>query len=130
MKEFSEMYDDMLYFDNAKDKYYFIIEYGNFASSICEFEKSDDYLVHGCTSSLWLKYQGHELVCQADSAIVRGIAGMICDWYNQASEKQRNELSVNMLKDFGLMPLLSMGRQNGVANLVGKVKQMRKDKVQ
>jgi sulfur transfer protein SufE len=47
---------------------------------------------------------------------------MICAWYNQASKKQQQDFSLNTLADIGLAPLLSMGRQNGVANLIAKIK--------
>ena len=46
---------------------------------------------------------------------------MICDWFNQASEKQQMDFSLNTLINIGLAPLLSMGRQNGVANLIAKI---------
>jgi sulfur transfer protein SufE len=58
------------------------------------------------------------------STIVNGIAAMICDWYNQATESQRREFSLNTLTDIGLAPLLSMGRQNGIANFIEKVKRI------
>jgi sulfur transfer protein SufE len=35
-----------------------------------------------------------------------------------------NNFSVNTLASIGLMPLLSMGRQNGVANLISRIKSL------
>jgi sulfur transfer protein SufE len=56
------------------------------------------------------------------SLIVNGLAGMIVDWYNQANADQRQQLSLDMLSDIGLAPLISMGRQNGIANLIARLK--------
>jgi len=49
---------------------------------------------------------------------------MICDWWNQASVDQRREFSLEQLAALGLAPMLSMGRQNGVANLIARIKKL------
>jgi sulfur transfer protein SufE len=84
--------------------------------------KSDVNLVKGCTSNLWVEKIENKMYCYGDSLIVQGIASMICDWYNQASQTQQMNFSLNTLTNIGLAPLLSMGRQNGVANLIAKIK--------
>jgi cysteine desulfuration protein SufE len=122
MLDFQDMFEELFIFEDPMDKYEYIIEYGSTASSIRLFEKVDSQLVKGCTSALWLVKQDSCFYCQADSAIVKGIAGMICDWYNQATAQQKETLSIEMLRATGLAPLLSMGRQNGVANLINKIK--------
>jgi len=125
MKEFQDLFEDLFVFDDPMDKYDFIMDYGNHADSVQEFEKNDNDLVRGCTSALWLAYDD-KFKCQADSAIVRGLGGMICDWYNQADDTQRNSFSIHTLTDIGLAPLLSMGRQNGISNLINKMKVLEK----
>jgi sulfur transfer protein SufE len=122
MLEFQNLYEDLFELEEAMDKYEFIMEYGTTASSVQEFERNSNDLIKGCTSSLWVKYSNSQFTCQADSAIVKGLAGMICDWYNQATNTQRQSLSINTLTDIGLAPLLSMGRQNGVNNLINTMK--------
>lgn len=121
MKEFQDLYETLFLLEDPMDKYEFIMDYGNHATSIGQFDKKDSDLVRGCTSSLWLIHDT-KFRCQADSAIVKGLAGMICDWYNQASTEQRQQFSINTLKQIGLAPILSMGRQNGVANLIQRIK--------
>jgi cysteine desulfuration protein SufE len=122
MLEFQNLFEELFELEDPMDKYEFIMDYGNTASSIQEFEKNSKDLVKGCTSSLWLNYNDSQFTCQADSAIVKGLAGMICDWYNQATNTQRQSFSINTLNDIGLAPLLSMGRQNGVNNLIATMK--------
>lgn len=124
MKEFQDLYEDLFLLDDPMDKYDFIMDYGNHAQSIQEFAQQDFELVPGCTSRLWLHYENKKFMCQADSTIVKGIAGMICDWYNQATETQRESFSIESLTNIGLAPILSMGRQNGVANLIKRIKYM------
>jgi len=124
MKEFQDLHEDLFLLEDPMDKYEFIMEYGNQATSVQEFDTQEFELVPGCTSRLWLRYENKSFICQADSTIVKGIAGMICDWYNQATESQRQEFSLEKLNEIGLAPILSMGRQNGVANLIKRIKYM------
>lgn len=121
MKEFQDLHEDLFLLEDPMDKYEFIMEYGSLAKSVQQFEGYEFELVPGCTSRLWLRLN-ETFICQADSAIVRGLGGMICDWYNQATDQQRQQFSIETLTNIGLAPILSMGRQNGVANLINRMK--------
>jgi sulfur transfer protein SufE len=92
------------------------------ARPVFSVNKINANLVQGCTSNLWVEKIEDKIYCYGQSLIVQGIASMICDWYNQASQRQQMEFSLNTLTNIGLAPLLSMGRQNGVANLIAKIK--------
>ena len=123
MKSFAEMFDDFFAVDDPMEKYSWIIDYGSGTVGLAAEYHTDANLVRGCTSPLWLARESSgRIAARGESSIVNGIACMICDWYNQATETQQNEFSLNTLSDIGLAPLLSMGRQNGVANLIAKLK--------
>jgi cysteine desulfuration protein SufE len=116
------MFNELFELEDAMDKYDWIIEYGAIAKPVFSVTKNEVNLVKGCTSNLWVEKIEDKIYCYGDSLIVQGIASMICDWYNQASQIQQVNFSLNTLTDIGLAPLLSMGRQNGVANLIAKIK--------
>ena len=122
MLDFQDMFSELFELEDQLDKYDWIIEYGAIAKPVFSVNKIDSNLVKGCTSNLWIEKIEGNIYCYGESLIVQGIASMICDWYNQASEKQQMEFSLNTLADIGLAPLLSMGRQNGVASLIVKIK--------
>jgi len=123
MQDFQDMFSELFELEDAMDKYEWIIEYGSISQQAClAVVKSDTNLVKGCTSNLWLEKIQGVFSCYGESLIVQGIASMICAWYNQASSKQQLDFSLNTLTNIGLAPLLSMGRQNGVANLIAKMK--------
>ena len=122
MLDFQDMFNDLFELEDAMDKYEWIIEYGAIAKPVFTVAKSDVNLVLGCTSNLWIEKIEDKIYCYGESLIVQGIASMICDWFNQANQKQQLDFSLNTLADIGLAPLLSMGRQNGVANLIAKIK--------
>jgi cysteine desulfuration protein SufE len=122
MLDFQDMFSDLFDLEDSMDKYDWIIEYGAIARPVFSVNKSEANLVQGCTSNLWVEKIDGNIYCYGESLIVQGIASMICAWYNQASQRQQLEFSLNTLTNIGLAPLLSMGRQNGVANLIAKMK--------
>jgi cysteine desulfuration protein SufE len=122
MLDFQDMFSELFELEDAMDKYDWIIEYGAVSRPVFSVNEIDANLVKGCTSNLWIEKIENKIYCYGQSLIVQGIASMICDWYNQASQKQQMEFSLNTLTNIGLAPLLSMGRQNGVANLIAKIK--------
>lgn len=121
MLDFQDMFKELFELEEPMDKYDWIIEYG-MTIPVFTISRSDANLVRGCTSNLWVEKINDKIYCHGESLIVQGIASMICAWYNQASTKQQQDFSLNTLTNIGLAPLLSMGRQNGVANLIAKIK--------
>ena len=121
MLDFQDMFKELFELEEPLDKYDWIIEYG-MTIPVFTISRSDANLVRGCTSNLWVEKIDDKIYCHGESLIVQGIASMICAWYNQASTKQQQDFSLNTLTNIGLAPLLSMGRQNGVANLIAKIK--------
>lgn len=122
MQNFQDMFAELFELDSNTDKYEWIIDYGSGTVGLFAEYHTDENLVRGCTSPLWIAKIDGRLWAWGESSIVNGIACMICDWYNQASKEQRENFSLNTLSDIGLAPLLSMGRQNGVANLIARLK--------
>jgi cysteine desulfuration protein SufE len=122
MSDFRNMFSELFELEDAMDKYDWIIDYGANVRPAFPVNKIEKNLIRGCTSNLWVEKTNSGIYCHGESLIVHGIASMICTWYNQASERQQLEFSLNTLTDIGLAPLLSMGRQNGVVNLIAKIK--------
>jgi sulfur transfer protein SufE len=121
MLDFQDLFSELFDLEDPMDKYEWIIEYG-ITIPVFTISRLDANLVQGCTSNLWVEKIDDKIYCHGESLIVQGIASMICAWYNQASSKQQQDFSLNTLTNIGLAPLLSMGRQNGVANLITKIK--------
>ena len=121
MLDFQDMFSELFEFEDTMDKYEWIIEYG-ITIPVFTISKNNANLVRGCTSNLWVEKIDDKIYCHGESLIVQGIASMICAWWNQANQKQQQDFSLNTLANIGLAPLLSMGRQNGVANLISKIK--------
>ena len=123
MLDFRDMFSELFELEDAMDKYEWIIDYGAGSVGLAKQYHNNETLVKGCTSRLWLaREESGRISAWGESSIVNGIGLMICNWYNQASQQQQVDFSLNTLTNIGLAPLLSMGRQNGVANLIAKIK--------
>ena len=76
-----EIIDEFSIFDNWMDKYEYIIELGRDLPLIDEKFKTDDFIIKGCQSRVWLQaeYINDKLVLTADSdaIITKGIIALL-----------------------------------------------------
>lgn len=113
-------------FDDWMDKYGYLIELGNSLPGLSPSEKSDEYLIRGCQSRVWLVpeltdgrlyFRG-----ESDAVIVKGLVSLLL---RVASGRTPNELVENemhFIDDLGLRQHLSPTRSNG---LLAMMKQIR-----
>ena len=118
MKNFNELYKELLMLVDPRDKYEWIIDYGGGGQGISYDKKIDDNLVLGFNSRIWVIKTGNNFYCEAELPIVDGFASIICDWWNQANSDQRDRFSVTELAKVGLMPLMGADLQSGIINLI------------
>ena len=80
-----ELIEEFTMFDDWMEKYEYIIDLGKDVEGIAEADKSEDYLVRGCQSRVWLipSKEKETLHFQADSdaIITKGIVGMVCSCF-------------------------------------------------
>lgn len=122
----AEILEDFELFDDWADKYEYIISLGKDLEEMAEDEKTEENLVKGCQSRVWLsaKQEGGNVVFSADSdaIISKGIIALLVKILsNQAAEEiAKNDFS--FIDKIGLKEHLSPNRSNG---LVGMMKQMK-----
>lgn len=109
------------------EKYEYIIELGRELPSLAEMEKSDDLLIRGCQSRVWLKsscsadgllhFQG-----DSDAVITKGLVALMIRVYDgqRAEDILKNE--PHFIRDIGLQQHLSPTRSNGLASMVAKIR--------
>lgn len=119
--EFS-MYDDWL------DKYEYLIELGNGLEPFPDSLKTDDRLIKGCQSRVWLDatIDGDTLFFKADSdaVITKGIISLLVGVYSghEACEIASDDFS--FIEKLGLRENLSPTRANGLASMIETIKSM------
>ena len=78
-----DIISDFSLFDSWLDRYQYLIDLGKALKPLDESEKTDDILLHGCQSRVWLIIEGDasELTIRAnsDAAIVSGLIAVWVD---------------------------------------------------
>ena len=113
-----EIISDFRLFDNWLDRYQYLIDLGKALEPLVEAEKTDDILLHGCQSKVWLIIEGdaNELKIRAnsDAAIVSGLIALLIKVYSGASARQILDTQPEFVAALGLQQHLSATRANGL----------------
>ena len=128
-----ELVDAFEMFDAWEDRYRFLIDLGRKLPPLPESAKTEENRVHGCQSNVWMIAEPHteaesttiEFIADSDSTIVRGLIAILRSVYS--GESPRDILSYDidgLLRRLELDQHLSMGRRNGLAGMVSRVKSL------
>lgn len=113
-------------FDDWLDKYEYLIELGNELPAIDPEYKTDEYLINGCQSKVWLnaEFRDGKVWYQADSdaIIVRGIVALLVKALNGQPPKEIMDNDLHFIDEIGLKQNLSPTRSNGLLSMVKKMK--------
>lgn len=122
----NELVDEFAMFDDWMDKYEYIIELGKDLPLINEEHKTEDKLIKGCQSRVWLHacLQQDKVIFTADSdaIITKGIiAIMIRVLSNQTPDDILNT-DLAFIDNIGLKEHLSPTRSNGLVSMIKQMK--------
>ena len=77
----NEVIDEFSMFDEWLDKYEYLIELGKSLKDYPETDKTDDYLIKGCQSRVWLNYKVENgriyFNADSDAIITKGIISLL-----------------------------------------------------
>lgn len=126
----NEMQDEVIAefsdFDDWMDRYQLLIDLGNEQQPIDEKYKTDQNLIEGCQSRVWLQAdeQDGKIIFQAesDALIVKGIIALLIKVLSGHTPDEILEADLYFIPQIGLQEHLSPTRSNG---LLAMVKQMR-----
>ena len=117
---------DFSLMDEWLDKYEYLIDLGKNLEPFPEELKTDDRLIKGCQSRVWLdcRCEGGHILFRADSdaIITKGIISLLIGIYNgrEAAEIAADDFS--FLNEIGLRENLSPTRANGLVSMVETIK--------
>lgn len=127
MKEVEqELINEFALFDDWMDKYNYIIELGKELPLIDSQYKTNEYLIEGCQSQVWLHadYRNGKINFTADSdaIITKGIVNLLIRVLSGHTPKEILEDDLSYLDVIGLKEHLSPTRSNGLASMVKQIK--------
>lgn len=125
--------EDFAMFDQWLDKYEYIIELGKNLSAFPEEKKTEDRLIKGCQSRVWLDYKIEDskiyFSADSDAIITKGIISLLISLYSGRTAKEIAEDDFAFLEEIGLRENLSPTRANGLASMVESIKKVAKENV-
>ena len=113
-------------FDDWMDKYQMIIDLGNELPPLDPAYKTDDNLIDGCQSRVWLHAEFKEglLYFEADSdaIITKGLIGLLIRVLSEHTPKEILDCDVHFIDEIGLTQHLSPTRSNGLLSMLKQIK--------
>ena len=121
-----EMIEEFADFDDWMDKYQLLIDLGNGQEPLDEKYKTEQNLIDGCQSRVWLQADYVDgrihFSAESDARIVKGIVSLLIRVLSDHTPQEILDADLYFIDQIGLKEHLSPTRSNG---LVAMVKQMR-----
>ena len=121
-----DIIDSLGFFDNWEERYKYIIDLGKELPDMDASLRTDDYLVRGCQSQVWLvdEWRAGKLFFQADSDafIVKGLLGVVLAAFNGKTPGEILAFDIDAyFTQLDLLQHLSSTRGNGLKAMVRRI---------
>lgn len=124
----NEVVDEFSIFDEWLDKYEYLIETGKSLTNYPEDKKTDDRLIKGCQSRVWLDYKVEDgriwFNADSDAIITKGIISLLVRIYSGRTPEEILSSDFSVVDRIGLKENLSPTRANGLVSMIAKIKQI------
>lgn len=121
-----EIVDDFSMYDEWLDKYEYLIELGKNLASYPEERKTDDRLIKGCQSRVWLDWSLEEgrlfFSADSDAIITKGIISLLISVYSGRTPEEIAADDFSFLGRIGLKENLSPTRANGLVSMIQTIR--------
>ena len=131
LKEKKEaLIEEITLIPDAYERLGYIVDRGKNAEGLPDDLRIDTFKIEGCMSQLWVVPEHKNGLCryqsESDSAIVKGIANLICDFYSEALPEEIVETNADFLSEVGITQHLSPNRRNGLSRIVESIQRFAK----
>lgn len=121
-----EIIDDFSMYEEWLDKYEYLIELGKSLDGLPEEKKTEDRLIKGCQSRVWLDCEKKDGVlnfaADSDAVITRGIIAMLVSVYSGRTAEEILQDDFSFLNALGLKENLSPTRANGLVSMIATIR--------
>jgi len=112
-------------FDEWMDKYAYLIELGKDLPVIQEQYKTNQYLISGCQSRVWLHAELVEgkvlFTADSDAVITKGIVSLLIRVFSNHTPEEIMNSDFQFLEEIGLKGHLSPTRANGLLSMMKQI---------
>jgi cysteine desulfuration protein SufE len=122
-----DIVDEFSVYDDWLEKYEYIIELGKGLPLIDAKYKTDDNLINGCQSQVWLHADRENglvsYTADSDAIITKGIIALLIRVFSQQKPESILKADLSFIDTIGLKEHLSPTRANGLVGMVAKIRQ-------
>ena len=120
-----EVIEEFSVFDDWMDKYQMLIDLGNDLEPLDEKYKTEQNLIEGCQSRVWLQCDINEgklqFSAESDALIVKGIIALLIRVLNNHTPEEILDTKLYFIDEIGLKDHLSPTRSNGLLSMVKQI---------
>lgn len=121
-----EIVDEFSLFDDWMQRYEYIIDLGRSLPLIDEQYKTEDNIITGCQSKVWVHAEqlGGKVVFTADSdaILTKGIIALLIRAFSNQKPEDILAADTDFIDEIGLKEHLSPTRANGLVSMIKKLK--------
>jgi cysteine desulfuration protein SufE len=122
-----DILDTLGFFDSWEDRYKYIIDLGKELPALPEELRTDDRLVRGCQSQVWIDTQLEhgklQLAVDSDAFIVKGLLAVVLAAYNNKTPADILAFDIDAYLDsLDLLRHLSPTRGNGIRAMIQRIR--------
>ena len=121
-----ETVEAFAFMEDWEQKYEYIIDLGKELKGISDDKKTDDNLIKGCQSKVWVdaEFKEGKLHFNADSdgILPKGIISLLVSIYSGHSTQEILDSDFKFIEEIGLQEFLSPSRANGLMAMTKQIK--------
>ncbi|MFO7789357.1 MAG: SufE family protein [Bacteroidales bacterium] len=125
-KKQKEIIEEFSVFDDWMDKYAYIVDLGNEQESMGNEEKTDQNLITGCQSNVWITAEMSDgkmhFKADSDAIITKGIASLLTRVFEGETPEAVLNSELYFIDEIGLHQHLSPTRSNGLLSMIKRIK--------
>ena len=122
----NEIIEEFSMFDDWMQRYEYMIELGKSLPLIDKEHKTDENIIKGCQSKVWLHASLNEgkvhYTADSDAIITKGIISILIRAFNNQTPKDILEADTLFIDEIGLKEHLSPTRANGLVSMLKQIK--------
>lgn len=123
-----EIIDSFSMYDEWLDKYEYLIELGKNLEAYPEDKKTDEHLIRGCQSRVWLDAEIRDgklwFAADSDAIITKGIISLLISVYSGRTPAEISADDFSFIESIGLKENLSPTRANGLVSMISTIRQI------
>lgn len=125
-EKISVVLDDLLAFGDPLDRLEYLVDRARAMTPLPDADKVEGNRIEGCMAQLWLtsSFDGEHchFKSDSDSMVVKSIAGLLCELYDDATPREILEHSPEFLAEAGITSHLSANRRNALTRVWSRIR--------